>query len=950
MWMHTHIQALYLTVYNRPADWEGLLYWADQLESRGFEAISAAFTQAPEFEEMYGGLSSDAQVEKIYQHLLGRKADEEGLAYWAAKIDAGEPVATVARDIGQAAKGDDGEAFAQRIDSAQEQTYGEFIDVLYAGYYGRGSDPEGRAFWIQELKASAGDVSAVIEAFGNSQEYVELYGSLNSEQQVAKLYQNLFNRDPEAEGLAYWSGKLESGELALSQIAFTVAEGARGIDRQALEETVTQFNTPLLTLAEALDLEELPASFTLDPAAPVDDGTVTVAEAQAALAEVTAVVEHAENTDELTSGDLFQWSVEDSADTILAAVDADIPAHMSGADEVRVTESEVPRDQLEALQKLDNFVMDEDMLPDPAFFDVTSIGEASVNADATTTVTVEVANTGDETGTQDVVLTLSDGTLMETLTESDVTIAGGEATSVEFTIDAAAQGLDAGDYDLGVATDDTSETRASGLSVAAVTPSPELSIDDVTFNPEQPFVDEDFTFQITMTESEDVEPENLQLTFGVPGVTSRTYHLSPFQGDSVAFTLDADAIDQAGNFDAQFMLDADNADPVEFQRELAILAGEASVIVESIEVSDSAQLEPDEFFNVTVDLAEVAGNDVNNLSVQLVIEDAGINVALDADALNANGLVQVESGDLSIDEAGFYEAEIHINADNASEVSATTGFTITTMPHDEVVIADGLELLWADDTDPFPFSAIGQVQVKHEGSDSFSAGSGVMISPQHIMTNHHVLQGSNSLEEIEEINFFNGLNGSVQERFADGAFLSGDTELDDGIWSLEGDIQQFNTAADDIAIVRLDEAIDDLTNGYFDLFWNEGGGDRDLTGEDAMWAGYPVQGMEQNDPATNDPDFFQWQAFGTIDEYEDDDGQLVLSDSLMGRSGASGSPLFRKMDDDGAELLGLYTGRIDSGGSDQTPVAATITPDVYDWALAIMQSDGFFTDIDMAMG
>lgn len=205
--------------------------------------MSGAFTQAPEFDEMYGGLSSRAQIGKVYQHLLGREADEDSLAYWAAKIDAGEPVATVARSIGDAVKGYDGEAFAQRIDDAQEQTYGELVDVLYAGYYGRGSDPEGRAFWIQELKGSGGDLSAVIKAFGNSQEYVEQYGALNSEQQVTKLYHNLFDRDPEDEGLTYWAGKLDRGELPLSQIAFTIAVGASGSDRQALEETITEFES-----------------------------------------------------------------------------------------------------------------------------------------------------------------------------------------------------------------------------------------------------------------------------------------------------------------------------------------------------------------------------------------------------------------------------------------------------------------------------------------------------------------------------------------------------------------------------------------------------------------------------------------------------------------------------------------------------------------------------------
>ena len=40
MAVHTDIQTLYLTVYNRPADWVGLLYWAEQLEASGLDAVN----------------------------------------------------------------------------------------------------------------------------------------------------------------------------------------------------------------------------------------------------------------------------------------------------------------------------------------------------------------------------------------------------------------------------------------------------------------------------------------------------------------------------------------------------------------------------------------------------------------------------------------------------------------------------------------------------------------------------------------------------------------------------------------------------------------------------------------------------------------------------------------------------------------------------------------------
>ena len=154
---HAEVQALYLAVYNRAADWEGLLYWADQLEANGFEAVAQAFTEAPEFEEEYAGLDEEGQVNTLYQHLFGRDAESEGRAYWADKLAEGEETVTeVARFITDAAEGEDATAFEQRIDDALGETYGEIVDLLYAGYYGRAADDEGRAFWIDAIKSAEG--------------------------------------------------------------------------------------------------------------------------------------------------------------------------------------------------------------------------------------------------------------------------------------------------------------------------------------------------------------------------------------------------------------------------------------------------------------------------------------------------------------------------------------------------------------------------------------------------------------------------------------------------------------------------------------------------------------------------------------------------------------------------------------------------------------------------
>lgn len=235
---HTDIQTLYLTVYNRPADWEGLLYWAGKLEAEGLGPVSQAFTQAPEFDELYAGQTPRQQVDTLYQHLLGRDAEPEGRHYWSARLEEGVSLAEVARLIAGAARGEDAVAFEARIDNAQDQTYGEIIDTLYAGYYGRAADAEGKAFWLAAMKSSDGELEPIIEAFGNSDEYVEQYGGLETEAQLNALYNKLFSRDPDPEGAAYWAEQLDSGVLTLSSLAFTLAQAAAANDKEALENNI----------------------------------------------------------------------------------------------------------------------------------------------------------------------------------------------------------------------------------------------------------------------------------------------------------------------------------------------------------------------------------------------------------------------------------------------------------------------------------------------------------------------------------------------------------------------------------------------------------------------------------------------------------------------------------------------------------------------------------------
>lgn len=108
----------------------------------------------------------------------------------------------------------------------------------YIAYFGRPADPSGLQFWVDALNRTHGDVTDLVNAFGNSGEYREMYANSSAEQIVNALYQHLFNRDAESQGLQFWAHHLENGTLSLSEIAFTVLNSAQGSDSAIIDEKV----------------------------------------------------------------------------------------------------------------------------------------------------------------------------------------------------------------------------------------------------------------------------------------------------------------------------------------------------------------------------------------------------------------------------------------------------------------------------------------------------------------------------------------------------------------------------------------------------------------------------------------------------------------------------------------------------------------------------------------
>lgn len=85
---------------------------------------------------------------------------------------------------------------------------GVIIDEIYLDVLGRAPDPEGQAYWVEQLSLGlrTQDLGAL---FYGSPEYVAAAGS--NEAYVRRLYRALLDREPDSAGLEFWVGRLDAG-------------------------------------------------------------------------------------------------------------------------------------------------------------------------------------------------------------------------------------------------------------------------------------------------------------------------------------------------------------------------------------------------------------------------------------------------------------------------------------------------------------------------------------------------------------------------------------------------------------------------------------------------------------------------------------------------------------------------------------------------------------------
>ncbi|WP_173088162.1 DUF4214 domain-containing protein [Devosia sp. 1635] len=117
------IQEVYIALFGRPADPVGYQYYVDATDDgANLDAVSD-LSNSPEYTARFEGQSEIDMVNQIYMDLFGRPADAEGLLFYVALLQSGDAsVQDIAIRILDGATGTDEDVIENKVEAAQQFT------------------------------------------------------------------------------------------------------------------------------------------------------------------------------------------------------------------------------------------------------------------------------------------------------------------------------------------------------------------------------------------------------------------------------------------------------------------------------------------------------------------------------------------------------------------------------------------------------------------------------------------------------------------------------------------------------------------------------------------------------------------------------------------------------------------------------------------------------------
>ncbi len=154
---------IYMAFYGRPADPDGLAFWAGRLNAANgnLDEIMDAFATSPEYEERFGHLGLEGLVSNLFQQLFGRAPDTAGLAFYIEVLESGErTLQSISLDILNGAQNDDALIVQNRVEISSHY----ITSLEEAGANASQVDADTLASWVADVDADSSSAATACGA------------------------------------------------------------------------------------------------------------------------------------------------------------------------------------------------------------------------------------------------------------------------------------------------------------------------------------------------------------------------------------------------------------------------------------------------------------------------------------------------------------------------------------------------------------------------------------------------------------------------------------------------------------------------------------------------------------------------------------------------------------------------------------------------------------------
>lgn len=242
---------VYVIMLERESDEEGKKYWYDKIitEDTGILDFVNQILDQDEFENL--NVSPEEFVKRNYTLLMNREPDEEGLNFWIGQIGNENTKEKKLQIINEMAHSQEfmnkinelGIVFKKFENSnsnvGNEENKPEvivtdmdiFISDAYEYILGRKYDIDGLEFWRKQLTSQEKGALDLINNFISTEEFKQR--KLSDVEFIKAMYEVLFNRSADEEGLKYWNNifSKDSSSSRNKNIAFNIADDSEFLTR-----------------------------------------------------------------------------------------------------------------------------------------------------------------------------------------------------------------------------------------------------------------------------------------------------------------------------------------------------------------------------------------------------------------------------------------------------------------------------------------------------------------------------------------------------------------------------------------------------------------------------------------------------------------------------------------------------------------------------------------------